>query len=85
MHSEQGWKCKIVIFHLINRKDQNNKGMVHNVIVRGNDSMRQQANLLEDGSIVFILGILHTQFVRNERGNMQGTYLIRPRQLIIRQ
>lgn len=58
---------------------------MHQVMIKDNDNMRQQANSLDAGTGVLIHGSLNSNFVRDEEGKSRIMYYIRPRQLIVSQ
>lgn len=56
----------------------------HQVMIKDDEHMRQQATVLGEDAEVFIHGYLHTRPAQAVDGNMRGIYYIRPRQLVIR-
>lgn len=68
-----------------NRKEQQYKRRIHQVLIKDNDKMRQLASSLDAGSGVFIRGFLRTEIARTKDGKTRPLYYIRPRKLIVNQ
>lgn len=71
--------------NILNRKDQQYRRRLHQVLIKGNDQMRERASTLEVGVMVSIHGFLKTESARIKDDKHRSVYYICAEKLIVNQ